>query len=183
MGELRPHPPVLRVLAAFSQFEPALDWARTRMQEAWGPIALESPPFAFVETEYYERSMGKSLRKILFAFQELVDPEVLVDDKLTTNRWEQQYARDASAPVQRPLNLDPGYLTEAKLILASTKDRDHRIYLGRGIFAENTLFYRGGQWQARPWTYPDYQRADYHDFLLECRQLLRRARRGERNGG
>ena len=65
-------------------------------------------------------------------------------------------------------------LAYAKLVLASTKDRDHRIYLDRGIFAENTLFFRSGQWQIRPWTYPDYQQADYHQFLMECRDLLRR---------
>ena len=69
--------------------------------------------------------------------------------------------------------IDPGYVTEAKLILASTKDRDHRIYLDRGVFAENTLFYHAGAWKKRPWTYPDYQRADYHQFLTRCRDYYR----------
>ena len=32
----------------------------------------------------------------------------------------------------------------------------------------------GGAWQARPWTYPDYQRADYHQFFGRCREYLRR---------
>ena len=58
-------------------------------------------------------------------------------------------------------------------MLASTKDRDHRIYLSRGIFAENTLFYASGAWQNRPWTYPNYQRADYHQFLDRCREYYR----------
>jgi hypothetical protein len=175
MGDIRPHPPVVRFLAVFSRYEQALDWARTRMVEAWGPIALESQAFEFVETTYYEESMGTGLRKVLFAFRDLVDPEMLVDCKLLTNQWEEQYARDFACPETRPLNLDPGYVTEAKLVLASTKDRDHRIYLSRGIFAENTLFFRSGQWQARPWTYPDYQRADYREFLMKTRQFLRQA--------
>ncbi len=177
MGDIRVHQPVVRFLAAFSRYEQALAWARTRMQDAWGPIALESPPFEFVETTFYEEPMGSGLRKVLFAFQQLVDPEILVDAKLLTNQWEEEYAREFPGPETRPLNLDPGYLTEAKLILASTKDRDHRIYLGRGIYAENTLFYRGGEWLARPWTYPNYRRADYHEFLLQCRQFLRSERR------
>jgi hypothetical protein len=56
----------------------------------------------------------------------------------------------AQWPEPRPLNLDPGYLTEAKLVLATTKDRNHRLYLDRGIFAEVTLCYqRGGSgWRA-----------------------------------
>ena len=78
-----------------------------------------------------------------------------------------------SIPLSQKLGFDPGYLTEAKLILASTKDRDHRIYLDRGIFAENTLYFHAGSWQKRPWTYPDYQRADYHQFLLRCREYYR----------
>ncbi len=175
MGDTRPHPPVARFLAAFSRYEPALDWARNRMVEAWGPIEAESQAFEFIETEYYEKSMGMGLRKVLFTFRELVDPEMLVDCKLLTNQWEEQFATEFDCPESRPLNLDPGYVTEAKLILASTKDRDHRIYLSRGIFAENTLFFRSGQWQARPWTYPDYQRADYQEFLIETRQFLRQA--------
>ena len=86
---------------------------------------------------------------------------------------EEEYQALGNHAEARPLNLDPGYITEAKLVLASTKDRDHRLYLDRGIFAECTLHYRQGIWQLRPWTYPDYQRADYHAFFLACRDYLR----------
>ena len=60
-----------------------------------------------------------------------------------------------------------------KLVLATTKDRDHRLYLGEGIYAEVTLHYQGGAWRARPWTYPDCARGDYHEFFLRCREHLR----------
>lgn len=72
----------------------------------------------------------------------------------------------------RPLNLDPGYLTPAKLVLASTKDHAHRIYLRDGIFAEVTLVYRKGKWQPLEWTYPDYRRDDYQQFFTRCRERL-----------
>jgi hypothetical protein len=66
-------------------------------------------------------------------------------------------------------------LTEAKLVLATTKDRDHRLYLGRGIFAEVTLYYqRTAGWQTREWTYPDYRSAAYQAFFQQCRDYLRR---------
>jgi hypothetical protein len=173
MGDVSAHRPVLLIVAAFSRYDDALDWGRARCEREFGAVVLESERFEHNETTYYERSMGAGLKKTFWAFERLVDPASLVEAKIKTNGWEVEYAAAASKPEPRPLNLDPGYLTEAKLVLASTKDRDHRLYLDQGIYAENTLFYRSGAWQLRPWTYPDYQRADYHLFFTRCRELLR----------
>ena len=173
MASVLPHRPVLLILAAFSRYPEALDWAKQTAQEAWGDVALESERFDHRETTYYESTMGPDLQKTFFAFESLIDPAELVECKETSNQWEVDYQRLGRHPEPRPLNLDPGYLTEAKLVLATTKDRDHRLYLDRGIYAENTLFFHHGKWQPRPWTYPDYQRADYHQFFLRCRDYLR----------
>lgn len=173
MGEIASHRPVLLLVAAFSRYDDALDWGREQCIAQYGPLALESERFEHNETAYYERSMGSGLRKTFWVLERLVDPARLVEAKLQTNAWEADYAALANKPEPRPLNLDPGYLTEAKLVLASTKDRDHRLYLDRGIFAENTLYFRDKAWQPRPWTYPDYQRADYHQFFTRCREYLR----------
>lgn len=177
MGEIHRHTPVMPILAAFSRHEPALEWARDRAVGAWGPIALESPPFSFIETEYYTPTMGVGLVKRFWAFAETRDPSELVDWKLVANDWEAEYARQSGHGESRPLNLDPGYLTLAKLVLASTKDHAHRIYLGRGIFAEVTLFYKDGRWQHRDWTFPDYRRADYHEYFTAARELIRARQR------
>jgi len=167
-------------MAAFSRHDTALAWAKDTAESAWGPIALTSPDFDFVETGFYEKSMGNGLRKRFLAFEQLVDPGQLPDWKITSNDWEIQCHQQADWREARPLNLDPGYLTEAKLVLASTKDRDHRIYLDRGIYAEGTLFFHHGAWCTRPWTYPDYQRAEYHEFFLRCREYLRQRFRQSR---
>jgi hypothetical protein len=172
---LAPSPrPVLLLVAAFSRHPVALDWARERIDAAWGKIALESPHFDHNETKYYEPTMGAGLKKTFFALEPLADPAGLAAWKLQSSAWEHEYQQLGRHPEPRPLNLDPGYLTEAKLILATTKDRDHRIYLRDGIYAENTLFFYRGAWTARPWTYPDYLRADYHAFFTQCRDYLRR---------
>jgi Domain of unknown function (DUF4416) len=173
MAAITPHPPALLVLAAFTRYPEAIEWARKTAEDAWGPVALHSELFDHRETNYYEKAMGTDLKKTFFAFESLIDPSELVECKETSNQWELDYQKLGLHPEPRPLNLDPGYLTEAKLILASTKDRDHRIYLGRGIYAENTLYYHHGAWRPRPWTYPDYQRADYHQFFGRCREFLR----------
>jgi len=174
MGEPTPHCPVLLLLAAFSRYDAALRWARRRAVAAWGPVALESPVFPFDQTDYYTATMGRDLVKVFWAFERPFDPAELIDVKLTTNRWEGEYAEQGGHAESRPLNLDPGYLTPAKLVLASTKDFAHRIYLGRGIYAEITLFYRHGRWEGHEWTFPDYRREEYHRFFSRCRELLDR---------
>src|SRR5262249_42219216 len=94
---------------------------------------------------------------------------------LSANRMETEAARSGRFPQVRPINVDPGYLTLSKLVLASTKDHAHRIHLGRGIHAEVTLAYRDGAWRAQPWTYPDFRSERYRRWLLEAREMLHRS--------
>jgi len=179
MGLPLPPQPVLLLLAAFSRYEEALAWARRQAAAAWGSIALESPKFEFTETDYYEATMGSRLRKVFFAFVQPFAPDRLADVKLQTNAWEKEYAALGRHLEPRPLNLDPGYLAEGKLVLASTKDHAHRIYLGGGIYAEPTLQYKHRRWQPHPWTYADYRREDYQQFFSACRDYLHRQLREE----
>ena len=173
MGEIKAHPGILLLLAAFSRYDEAFQWTRETAEKTWGSIGLESREFSFHQTDYYLASMGPALRKKFFVFDQLRDPAELVAIKHQTNHWEEDYQQQQTHPESRPLNLDPGYLTEAKLVLATTKDRDHRLYLDQGIYAETTLVFSQGSWQSRPWTYPDYQSPEYHEFFLQCRELLR----------
>ena len=56
----------------------------------------------------------------------------------------------------------------------TTKDRDHRLYLGDGIYGEVTLFYQlPGRWVSSRWTYPDYKLEEFHRFFFTCRDYLR----------
>lgn len=178
MGQPRLHTPAFLLLAAFSRHAEALDWTRRRAVEAWGPLAHESPRFDFAQTDYYQAEMGSGLKKTFLVFERAFDPSELAAVKLLTNAWEREYAAAAGAPEPRPLNLDPGYLTLAKLVLASTKDHSHRIYLSQGIFAEVTLYYSARRWQAREWTYADYRRDDFQAFFTACREDLHRRLRG-----
>ncbi|MEX2120361.1 MAG: DUF4416 family protein [Pirellulales bacterium] len=163
---------VLLILAAISRYGEALDWARQEATERWGAVALESDRFSFTETDYYQPTMGSHLLKTFLVFERLIDPAELAAIKLETNTWEADYAKLQRHPEPRPLNLDPGYLTPAKLVLASTKDHSHRVYLSRGIFAEVTLYYKAGRWQHREWTYPDYRRPDFQQFFSRARDYL-----------
>lgn len=179
MGDLHTHPDVLLVVALFSRHDEAFAWASETLSAAHGPVALASDRFDFAETNYYEATMGPRLRKQFWAFARPFEPAALVEAKLATNRWEAEYAALGRHNEPRPLNLDPGYITPAKLVLASTKDHAHRVYLDRGIYAEVTLHYQHGAWRAADWTFPDYRRPEYHAFFVACREYLRRRQREE----
>ncbi len=134
---------------------------------------MQSPVFEFTETNFYTESMGTDLKKQFLVFDKTIDPGEIAPKKILSNDLEEQYADEFEFPEERPLNIDPGYISEAKLVLATTKDRDHRIYLQQGIFAEVTLHFRTKKWTSSRWTYPDYQRADFQEFFTNCRNLLR----------
>jgi hypothetical protein len=174
MGQPSFPSPALLITAAFSRYGEALAWAKRKLEAEWGPVAMESPAFDFVETDYYRPTMGPGIKKIFWAFESPFDSADLADIKLAANRFEEEYAAEAGLPEPRPLNLDPGYLTLGKLVLASTKDFTHRIYLNRGIFAEVTLFYKHHRWQHHDCTFADYRREDYQRFFSQCREMLHR---------
>ncbi len=173
MGEVQTHTPVLVIAAVISRHDQAHLWAQEKLIELIGPIALKSEHFRFTETSFYEATMGTELTKQFLAFEHLADPGNLAELKLQTNLLEKGYAEQFEHPEVRPLNLDPGYISDAKLVLATTKDRDHRIYLSKGIFAEVTLHYKRSGWSVNRWTYPNYQRPDFHEFFTICRNFLR----------
>jgi hypothetical protein len=174
MADVRTPVPALLVVAAFSRHEAALAWARERLQQAHGPVALESLRYDFNQTLYYEPAMGRGLRKAFLVFDQLVRPERLADIKLHTNDLERELARAGRFPEPRPLNLDPGVLTLGKFLLATTKDQSHRVYLHDGIYAEVTLRFRAGAFEPWPWTYADYRQPLVLDFLKEARDFYRR---------
>lgn len=177
MAEPQGPPEALLMTAVFSRHRSALDWGRQRIDASFGPVELESQVFEHTETQYYAEQMGEALVKQFLVVGRLFDPADLASVKLRTNAWEHELASSGQYAERRPLNIDPGYITLSKLVLASAKDRAHRIYLRDGIYAEECLYYVGG-WQSRPWTYPDYQRPEFQEFFTQARDLLKQLMRG-----
>ena len=134
----------------FSRHEEACTGPRTAEESLGAGRLCPAPLFALSRDQASTKSRWARLCRKPLGLRALIDPAELAQLKHQTNDWELQYREQAGWPEPRPLNLDPGYLTEAKLVLASTKDRDHRIYLDHGIFAEGTLYFQHGHWQTRP---------------------------------
>ncbi len=173
MGDIKNIPPCVRFIGAFSRSPESLDWLWQRVDETWGTTLLRSPQYAFVESNYYHSTMGEGLIKQFAICSEFYDPSELPSDKNLTNHWEAEFASDHDLGVARPLNIDPGYLGLTKLVLASTKNREHRLYMRDGIYAEVTLAFRSQAWQAMEWTYPDYQREDFQAFFTQAREAIK----------
>ncbi len=161
--------PVQLVAALLVNPTEGFDRARAAVVEAWGAIDMESPAWPFTFTDYYEKEMGKGLLKQLVAFERLVPVEGLHRTKPESDAMEAALAKESKAGVKRPANIDPGYVCHSKLVLFSTKDFSHRIYVGEGIFAESTLEWRGGEFVTHEWTFPDYRTDAYRNFFSEVR--------------
>jgi hypothetical protein len=132
-----------------------------------GGIDLRSPEFDFRHTDYYEKEMGKNLVKQYLSFVRLVNGEELPQIKIKTNILEKRFAYKKQ---QRTVNLDPGYLEKAKMILASTKNFSHRVYLGGGIFGDLQYRFRRGTFTPNEWTYPDYRENEVISFFNSVRE-------------
>lgn len=141
------------------------------LEQLFGPVARRSDPIPFDFTDYYAVEMGTNLTRQWLGFSRPVARDCLARAKHATNALEQRFA----ASGRRKLNLDPGLLTLHNLVLASTKDFGHRVYLGDGIHAELTLIFRSGRFESLPWTYPDYRTETCQSFLLACRADILKA--------
>lgn len=169
-----PKPPLVKLICGMISSQVRLFNEATRaLTEAFGPVDLVSEIMAFDFTHYYDERMGTPLHRRFVAFADLVPADSLIEAKRKTNAIEADFARRSRQGPARPINLDPGYVESAKLVLASMKNFSHRIYLGRGVYAEVTLMYHKGRWVASPWTFPDFASQRYHPFLTEARDRLR----------
>ncbi len=182
MAEPKPAGPVQLIAGLLSAWPELLDRAGERLAARFGPVAQISETWPFDYTDYYEPQMGAGLQRRFLAFAERIPPDDLPEIKRETNAMERRLA-EAKYPVPRPVNMDPGYLATDRLVLATTKDASHRIYLGRGIYAEVTLIWRKGGFAPLEWTYPDYRSEPVRAFFDSLRDaMIAPARRAEPDG-
>ena len=167
MGSVRPPAQVKLFCALLVAQAISLNEVETVLEQTYGTIVLRTAPLPFTHTTYYAREMGPYLTRLYVAFDPLISIAALATVKHTTNRLEAMWS---TAQGQRRVNVDPGYLDLAKVVLASTKDHSHRLYIGDGIFAEVTLRYRQHTFQPWEWTYPDYRVTATLAFFQQLRE-------------
>lgn len=169
MGKIKGHPPVKLVVGMITSDEKLFNIAESMLSDKFGDIDFYSEVLPFDYTDYYKPEMGENLKRKFISFRDFINPEKLADIKILTNEIERNFLIEGTE--KRLINLDPGYLTAAKLILASTKDHIHRIYLCKGIYAEITLQMQGKSFRPWQWTYPDYRSEEYIRIFNTIRQI------------
>lgn len=107
------------------------------------------------------------MRQFVF-FRELITQDRLKEIKNLTRVIENEQSIEGS----RRVNLDPGLLAPARVVLATTKDYAHRIYLGDGIFAETTLIFRNGKFMPGEFAYSDYTQEGTLRMFMDMRGEL-----------
>ena len=150
--------------------------ALEKLEEKFGKTDIRSEIVPFDFTSYYNLEMGENLKRFWVSFDALIFAGELADIKVFTNSVEDSFAINN----KRRINVDPGYMNPANVILASAKDFSHRIYLSKGIYGEITLIYKKEDFIKLPWTYPDYTSPAAKKFLLEARTKLTAQLKSER---
>jgi len=166
VSQLRDPAPVKPVCAVFSASRKVLEMAVMRLEDEIGQIDFISREFIFNQTTYYREEMGWPLIKRFFAVKNLMDPSALVDLKISTNELEKKFSDHMA---KRQVNIDPGYISAERLVLATGKNNVHRIYLGRGVWADLTLIFERGKFRPLPWTYPDYASEEVRTVMNNIR--------------
>ncbi len=175
MGTAREPQPVKLIVSLFAGEERLLAQAIAALHQLFGPLDFESDLLPFDHTDYYTPEFGPGLQRRIVAFERLIAPASLPAIKRQTNELEWSLAQEG----KRRVNIDPGYVSLGKMVLATTKDHAHRLYLDQGIYGEVTLTYQQGRFRPWPWTYPDYASEAYCALFGRIReQYKEQLRRG-----
>ena len=175
MGKIKTPEPVTPIASVFTSDEGLFEPVRQILSERLGLCIYASSVLLFNHTDYYTTEMGQNLKRRIFAFAELIKPSKLPSLKHWSNSLEQDWAVSS----KRRVNIDVGYISLGKLVLATTKNHSHRLYLGEGIYGEVTLRFVRGHFEPWLWTYPDYASPEYRKFFDEIRELHRQKLRSK----
>ena len=173
MGSIRMPDPVFLFTGMIAQSEEIFSLAESELKMSFGEVFYQSPIYPWDHSDYYEEEIGRDLKRRFLFFAEPILPDRLSDVKIKTNRIEGLFLNKTGKNGKRMINIDPGYMNMAKVVLATTKDFSHRIYLKDGIYAEVTLIYRGDSYCPLPYTFPDFRSEDYIRLFNSVRAGLK----------
>ena len=169
MGTPKEPRPAKYFVALLSSNTDLLTAVESDLSAILGTVDARSEIVSWTVSRFYEEEMGRGLLRRFLSFSALRSPGELAAIKLQTQEIEDKHRDKTAKPPGRRVNLDPGYLEAGKVVLASTKNAGHRIYLSAGIWGEATLLFYDGVFQPCPHTYPDYLWPETLAFLTAVR--------------
>jgi hypothetical protein len=173
-AKTRQKPLPVKLFCGLIGSEASIEEGERLLEIELGPVDMRSPLLPFDFTDYYAEEMGTGLKRRWITFTELRERAYLVQAKHAGVIIEETL----SANGRRTVNIDPGYVDDAQVALSTAKNFSHRIYIGKGYYAEATMIHSGGGFKALAWTYPDYKSGQGLEFFEEARAVYHRQLRG-----
>ena len=166
MSKLKKPKPVKLIMSIIFKEKEILNAVMQELSSIFGQMDFASEILPFNFTDYYCKEMGKPLKRQFISFLKLISPETLPEIKHETNKVELKYSKEE----KRQANIDPGYITAERLVLATGKNFTHRIYLKDGVYADLTLIYQNKDFRPLSWTYPDYASPGIREIFKQIRE-------------
>lgn len=165
MSEIHPPVPVKLICGVMWNASVPMSEVLQRFDDHWGPTDFTGHPFDFDQTPYYVEEFGPGLKKMYVSFGRLVEADTIPDHKIWSNELERRFVRDG----RRSVNIDPGYLADAKLVMATAKNLAHRVHIGHGVYADLQLMFRKHTFEPVGWTFPDLRQPGVIRFFNDVR--------------
>jgi len=132
------------------------------LKNDFGDIVRQSKEYWFDFTDYYKEEFGSSLKKTIIIFDNKIEKKDLVEIKIICSQIEDDYSEDK----KRKINIDPGYINEKGVVLASFKSKDFKEDLDDGVFAHKVLEFENGSIKDFQHTFDDFKSTMIKDFFL-----------------
>lgn len=148
-----------------------LEDVKKNLESLFGPEIYQTENFPFTHTDYYNSKMYPPLHKYFAAYNIIESPANLAIYKRILVDIEKTCSKDN----RRFVNIDIGYLALEKIVVASTKNFSHRIYIGKGVYGDLQFLRLKNKYKPMDWTFPDYKQnfvlqffEKVRNFLIEC---------------
>jgi hypothetical protein len=152
----------LLFMAVMYSDENRFESAKKELIKKYGKIKAESFAYDFNFTNYYEPEMGSGLKKKFLVFEKLIFKEELVDIKFFITEIEKKYSNSGN----RVVNIDPGYLSNTELVLATFKEKSFKEKISDKVWAHKVLEFDGDNIKQFFHTFADYKDKKNQEFIV-----------------
>jgi len=170
LGVIHPHPPVKLICGVLRHPDQPVQAIHLAIEQRWGPIAEQTVWFDFSHTQYYKKEMGDGLKKQYLSIESLVAVDRMPAIKMESNNAENQFSKEG----RRRANIDPGYMADAKVLMVTTKNLAHRVYIGQNLFVDLQLIYKKDSYYPTPWAFADIREPVVIRFFNTVREGYQR---------
>jgi len=153
----------LLFMAVMYSSEELLNKSKSDLIKKYGPIKAEGHVYDFSFTNYYEPEMGKNLKKKFIIFEKEATKEELADVKFFITEIEKKYSNNTG----RTVNIDPGYLSETELQLATFKEKSFKEKIHEKVWVHKVLEFNGDEIKQFFHTFADYKDKKNQEFILK----------------